>query len=75
MIMNESYKEDLIEQLREIPAAAFRQRPLDDILADADLLDALWVVYQKDVEEYDCDPDYAARDALMEVCFIDAFAI
>lgn len=37
------------------------------ILADETSMERLWCLYQKSVEEYDCDSDWSARDALKDV--------
>lgn len=69
MTMKPEYKADLIDYIHAIP-----DRFLDDhglsrsnLLADATVMDRLWTLYQKSVEEYEVDPDYAVKDAFHEV--------
>ena len=71
MIMQESYKEDMMEHLRQADDTAFHDRRMavakEELLKDDSLIEQLWYQYQKDVSEYDCDPEYAWADALDEV--------
>lgn len=82
MILDPSYRDDMLEQLRMLAG----QKPglleqhgvnVDKLGAaavspDADKTDVgtverLWALYQKSVEEYDVDPDYAIKDALQDM--------
>lgn len=69
MIMKDYYRQDLIDQINQLPDAVFSAHGLTKAALAAkgsDNLDLLWALYQKSVEEYDVDPDYAAKDALYE---------
>ncbi len=72
MILRNEYKEDLKEFIRDTDESVFAAKGLtaDEILGDADLMDRLWCIYQKSVEEYDVAPDYAYRGALFGACGI-----
>lgn len=69
MLMANEYLWDLKEQLQDVPDCIFANRGLTktSVLADANTMEQLWVLYQKSVEEYESDPRYAARDALCDV--------
>lgn len=69
MIMESRYLFDLKEHIRDTSSSVFVVKNLTaaKILGDPDLMDRLWTTYQKSVEEYDVDEDYAYRDALYEV--------
>ena len=73
MIMDEQYKEEIMEYVRSLPDAVFSAagRNKDNILADEGCIDRLWTNYQKEVSEYECDPEYAKKDTLKEVLGID----
>ncbi len=69
MILDTSYKNDLIDHIHAVP-----DRFLDDhgisrtnLLTNQALMDRLWTIYQKDIQEYDVDADYAIKDAFHEV--------
>lgn len=68
MIMDPSYKSDLMDGIRDLPADIFAKHGTDKaaLLNDDGLLDTLWAQYQKSIEEYDVDADYALKDALHE---------
>lgn len=67
--MRDSYREDMLDLLRQLPEGPFAAHGVDKaaIMADKDSVQQLWGMYQKSVEEYDVDPDYALKDALHEV--------
>lgn len=70
MILDPSYRDDMLEQLHlltEQKPELMKQNNIDINSLDTDTVDRLWGLYQKSVQEYDVDPDYAAKDALMEV--------
>lgn len=72
MILDVSYKEDMIEQIRQINESAIpaKTKSLFNkavLLKDEELIERLWPLYQKSVQEYDVDPDYAILDALEEL--------
>lgn len=68
MILEESYREEVIERLKAEPDSVFDSAGMNktDILKDKELIDGLWYTYQKDVEEYDTPKDEAWLDALNE---------
>lgn len=76
MILDESYRDDLVEQLKDIDTDRLSdeaKEKVKNILADTDShpdLDSLWVLFQKSVQEYDVDPDYAVLDALEDAYHI-----
>lgn len=82
MILNPSYRDDMLEQLRLLAeqkpdllrhhsidvdklCAAANQPDADSLSADT--VERLWALYQKSVEEYDVNPDYAMKDALQDM--------
>lgn len=69
MIMQQSYKEDLIEHIQDTNEQVFLTVGLtrQDILNDENLMERLWALYQKSIEDYDVDADFAYRDALKDV--------
>lgn len=72
MILNPSYKSDLMDGIRELPDDVFAKHGVDKtaLLGDEDLLNNLWGQYQKSIEDYDVDADYALKDALHETLSI-----
>ena len=82
MILNPSYRDDMLEQLRLLAEqkpellqrhsidvdklCAAANRPDVDSLS-ANTVERLWCLYQKSVEEYGVDSDYAMKDALQDV--------
>ena len=69
MILRQSFLDDLKDHIQATPDEIFEERGVRklDLLANKNLMDRLWAEYQKSVEEYDVDPDYAYRDALSEI--------
>lgn len=69
MIMRQSYKEDLIEHIQNTNEQVFLAIGLrrQDVLNDESLIEHLWALYQKSIEEYDVDPEFAYQDALKDV--------
>lgn len=68
MILRDSFKFDLVERLKDASESAFASRGTtrEAVLADDELIENLWSHYQKSIEEYDVDEDYAFTDALDE---------
>lgn len=69
MIMQKTYLEDLKEHVRKTPETSFAKfgYSKEEILSDKNgILDSLWTRYQKNVEEFGCDPDFSCLDALFE---------
>lgn len=69
MIMRTDFKEDLLNYLEDETNDTFAMAGMtkQEVLADKELIEQLWYCFQKNVEEFDVDPDYAYRDALFEV--------
>lgn len=69
MILRESYRQDLVADIKELPDDLFTNvgTSKSAVLSDDDVVERLWGLYQKSIEEYDVDPGYALRDALFEV--------
>lgn len=55
MILKHKYKDDVLERIREAPDSLFADHGVtrEEALADNDLIERLWAVYQKNVEDYD----------------------
>lgn len=73
MILKEYYRDDLIERINNTDEAVFASVgwSRNAVLDTPDVMDQLWTCYQKDVEEYECDEEYAFADSLKEVLNID----
>lgn len=69
MIMEMSFLGDLREEINAMPNFLFslKGQRKEDVLNDDAVMEQLWCLYQKSVQDYDCDPDWAARDALKDV--------
>ena len=69
MIMHQSYRDDLKDHILDTNEQVFRSVGLtrQDILNDDSLMERLWALYQKSIEEYDVDADFAYQDALKDV--------
>ena len=69
MLMDISYLENLREEINDMPNFLFSLKGCNKkaILADDATMERLWCLYQKSVEEYDCDSGWSARDALRDV--------
>lgn len=69
MILDRSHLEDLREHINGMPNFLFSLKGCNKktILANKDTMEQLWCLYQKSVQEYDCDADWSARDALRDV--------
>lgn len=70
MILTQYYLDDLKEHLENTPPDVFAKKntSLTEILANKDLLNALWANYQKCIEDYNLTPEEAYEDTL-ETCF------
>ena len=77
MIMDPSYKEDMIEQLNSLTDTDKNKLPdsIENLLKDKTMTENLWCWYQKDVEEYKCDPDFAIKDAIQNVIHVNLFTM
>lgn len=69
MLLRNEYKEELKERIRETPDEIFLAKGLtkEQILAEEGIMDQLWIVYQKDIEDYECDEWWAYQDSLNEI--------
>lgn len=74
MLMCQSYREDLMEHIRNTPDELFASRGLtkESVLADSDAIYRMWAIYQKGVTEYDCEVADALRNAMESVLGIPA---
>lgn len=73
MILRTYFRDELIERIKKEPDETFDGTGFDkdDILNDDDTIDKLWGLYQKSIEEYDVDEDYAYGDAMHDVLGIN----
>lgn len=69
MIMKEEYLEDIKEHINGMSEREFTERGTTkaDVLDNDSIMEKLWCVYQKDVEEYECDRFFSLNDAVNEV--------
>lgn len=69
MLLKNEFRSEISQFLDELPESLFSARGYTKkgIQEDAEKMERLWYVYQKDIEEYECDPDWSALDALHEV--------
>lgn len=74
MIMKKEYKADLIEHVRETSQQVFALQDMtrSDVLHNHEIMDRLWYLYQKAIEDYDADPEDAYLSALESVVGIPA---
>jgi len=74
MLLYQSFREELVEQIEGSDPALFEscKKTKEEVLADKDLIDWMWCVYQKDIEEYRMDARDAFRDTLKDVLHIPA---
>lgn len=66
MLLYKSFRDELVEQIQAVDLVLFKdcEKSKDAVLADNDLIDRMWRVYQKDIEEYGLDALEALRDTL-----------
>lgn len=69
MILRQEYLDDFKDRLDDEPETTFAGLSVtkSDIPKDDDLMTRLWAVYQKNIEEYDCDAEWSFCDAVHEV--------
>ncbi len=69
MIMQKEYLEDMKEHIKSMNEDEFTRRGTtkEAVLNSGDIMKRLWYVYQKDVEDYDCDKEFSLGDAVDEV--------
>ena len=66
MILDSSYAFDIKERIRNAEPEVLAEigKTSDEILDNEDLIRYLWIVYQKDIEEYGLSEEDAYKDAL-----------
>ncbi len=69
MILNNEYLEDMKEYVKNMEESEFAKRGTTKaaVLGSQETMEKLWVVYQKDVEDYGCDAEFSISDAVNEV--------
>lgn len=67
MIMKREYRDDMLAMLADVPDEKFVHVPKEEVLADEGLIERLWALYQKGIEDYGLDPATAFDDAAGEV--------
>ena len=69
MILNEMYLHEMKEHIKDMQGGYFIGHGLtkEAVLSNTDTMKRLWTIYQKDVEDYDCDRAFSLGDALNEV--------
>lgn len=67
MILKESYREDIVSYVKELPEAAFVGITKDEVLKNEDMVECMWTLYQKYVEDYDCDEEWSQQETVKEV--------
>lgn len=72
MIMNDSYLFDLREQIENVPEDIFLSTGYSkkDILNNQQLMEHMWAIYQKSIEEYYTTPENAFAEALEDTLHI-----
>lgn len=68
MILCRSFRDDLIDLIRDEPEKTFEAagKSRIDLYADRELLDAMWANYQKAVSEYDIPPLEAYAQVMLD---------
>ena len=69
MTLDTYYRDQVVERLEREPDATFQASGItkQQILADNDAIELIWSHYQKAIEDYDMDADYAFGDAIYEI--------
>lgn len=69
MIMDKGYLDEMKEHIEVMQEGYFVRRGLtkERVLNDKDTMERLWMIYQKDVEDYGCDREFSRDDAMDEV--------
>lgn len=69
MIMDKGYLDEMKEHIEVMQEGYFVRRGLtkERVLNDKDTMERLWLIYQKDVEDYGCDREFSRDDAMDEV--------
>ena len=75
MILHQSYRQDLIDNILELPDEVFdhkgKVQSKSELLNDRDTIDHLWYLYQKNIEDYDMLPGPALVEACKDSLHID----
>lgn len=68
MILDMAYRDDMIDIIRQEPEKTFRDIGTNKkaVLSNTDVLDRMWPLYQKYLDEYEEDPWRAMTQALLE---------
>lgn len=68
MLMSREYLRDMQEHIKGMDERDLIQRGTmkEKVLNDEDIMNRLWAVYQKDVQDYECDRDFSMDDAVNE---------
>lgn len=74
MMLYKSFREELIEHIQDSDPALYEYCGMtkEEVLADRNLLNCMWIIYQKDIEEHGMEAPKAFRDALKDVLGIPA---
>jgi len=69
MTLKNCYFEDMKDYIQNLSESEFTERGTtkEAVLGNKDTMEKLWVAYQKDVEDYNCDEDFSLGDAVDEV--------
>jgi len=70
MIINPSYRQELIEEIKLAPAECFAEpaeTTRQNILANNEALEAAAIVFQKNYEDYGCDYSWSEEEALKKL--------
>lgn len=69
MVLINYFKDEVIERLRNEPDETFKDCNVtkEQILSDENVIERIWCHYQKSIEKYQVDSDYAFGDAIYEI--------
>lgn len=69
MLLYEGFRDDLVEMIEDSDPALFKncKKTKDAVLTDKELIDRMWGIYQKNIEDYGLSASEAFQDALEEV--------
>ena len=69
MILHQDMLDEVRDRVEREPEATFTAAGItrESILNDADKMESLWMFFQKSVQEYEVDPDYAYADSMKEL--------
>lgn len=77
MIMRQSYRDDVIERIRNLHPDILKRcgKTADEIINNERLLENLWCIYQRNIEEYDCNAHDAFKDAMQYMLDVNIDAV